>query len=300
MSRLLSSLNQSRLFLRLAVIVLLLLAVPKIKYTSWVGWFGDKAQLLFAPIGHPVSLVVNWVRGPGRRPADNEQVAKLDGEVKRLRTLYLQAEAENERLRALLFQTEIGKRVNPNLSVKQITAGVYSSASDVAGGVLRLRAGDSNGVLPSSIATADGIQLLGRVIDISDRTCAVVPITAKNAGLIKARIMLDETANGIMCGLAPVGNGTLRGDIINEPNRPPVDVGPIVGQDVRLDDRNWPAAAQMLIVGRVETVENSPSSPGRKRVIVRPTVDKMELMSEVILRITPAAPEDAPTGGVRK
>src|SRR6185295_11517010 len=100
MSRLLSSLNQSRLFLRLAVLVLLLLALPPIRYTSWVGWFGDKAEFIFAPIGRPVSMLANWMRGPksGAGRLDDTQ----QSEIEHWHTMYLQSEAENERLRLQL------------------------------------------------------------------------------------------------------------------------------------------------------------------------------------------------------
>src|SRR2546427_632121 len=150
MSRFLSSLNQSRVLLRLAVVVLLMLALPPAHYTAWVGWFADKAQIIFAPIGRPVSMVANWMRGPGT--AANVDARALEEENERWHTLYLLSEAENERLRGQLYEKQANAKLNPGLGVVQITAGVYSSASDVLGGVRRVRAGLRDGVLPSSVA----------------------------------------------------------------------------------------------------------------------------------------------------
>jgi hypothetical protein len=115
----------------------------------------------------------------------------------------------------------------------------------------------------------------------------------------RARVMTDNSGGGLSTVLTPVGNGTFRGDVeyqINSVNEP---VEPVVGHLVRLSDDRWPAHAQMLMVGVVEEVEPSPQNPKRKRVTVRPTLDRMEQSSEVILRVAVTDGDASSDGGKR-
>lgn len=282
----------SRLFFRLAVLCLLILAVPPIRFTWWARSFSSIADLVFAPVGHPVRWIASKARGPAAS-SDDPAMARLRDEREQWHTMYLQSEAENDRLRNLIAELKVTAAFNSHVPVRQVRAGVYSSASDVSGGVLKVRAGEREGVYPNSVAVVAGLQLLGRVTDVDSRSCSVTPITSKSSGEFRARVILDDNGNGPATLLMPVGDGTFRGDVEYQVDANNEPLEPVVGQIVRLSDDRWPLHAQMLIVGVVDEVEPSPNNPKRKRVTVRPTLDRMDQVSEVILRVTP--PEgDAP------
>ncbi|HZW10279.1 MAG TPA: hypothetical protein VFF69_10290, partial [Phycisphaerales bacterium] len=99
---------------------------------------------------------------------------------------------------------------------------------------------------------------------------------------------------GFACKLRPAGDGTLKGDVGDPGAQGSRLIQP--GQVVRLFDRHWPASAQMLVIGAVESVEPAPDSPLRPVIVVRPTV-ALERVTEVIVRITPEEREDADFGG---
>jgi hypothetical protein len=103
--------------------------------------------------------------------------------------------------------------------------------------------------------------------------------------------------------LEPVGDGTLKGDVLRIGPGSPEATGalpiPVVGQVVRLDDTGWPDSSRMLIVGRVESVSTSPEDPLRPVIVVRPTIN-VERLAEVLLRIQDSSTlELTPEGGKR-
>ena len=53
---------------------------------------------------------------------------------------------------------------------------------------------------------------------------------------------------------------------------------------VRLQDPNWPASAQMLIIGKIVRVEPKPTEPLRQVITVRPVYD-LSRLGEVVVRI---------------
>ncbi len=149
--------------------------------------------------------------------------------------------------------------------------------------------GASQGVTQNTVATAPGLQLVGRVIGVTGRTATIRPITDRAAGSLRAMVMLDEGSNGLLTNLSPIMDGTLQGDVEDRrtPDGKPIE--PQVGQLVRLADPRWPKNADMLLVGKVEQVLPSPAQPLRRMVVVRPTIDRLDRLSEVVLRVTPQA-----------
>jgi hypothetical protein len=67
----------------------------------------------------------------------------------------------------------------------------------------------------------------------------------------------------VLVQLEPTGAGAFTGEVRR------TDVVE-AGDVVRLDDHAWPEAAQMMIVGRVTSVEPSESEPLRSRIAVAP------------------------------
>jgi hypothetical protein len=113
-------------------------------------------------------------------------------------------------------------------------------------------------------------------------------------------------AESLIALLKPQGDGTLKGEVGTDAG-PSLGAGgtanprlePKPGQTVRLADRTWPSAAQMLIVGTVTRVDPSPTQPLRKVITVEPTL-RLDRVSEVVLRLTDesfSVIPTSPTGG---
>ncbi len=270
----------------LSILVLLILSLLPLRTIAWVGWFGNLAEIVITPVRHPFALVSRWL-SPPRAAHSDEATRVLEEELEHARQLYLQTLDENVKLRSTIQELQRGIALNPELAVQQISASVTGSSGDLAAALLHVRAGEKQGVTINTVATAPGLQLLGRVVQVSARTCQVQPITSKSSGTIRGKLMLDEdTGAGLECLLTPGPDGTLRGPVEDARG-----IEPTPGLIVRLADTDrWPASAQMLLLGKVESVEPDPNQPLRKTVTVRPTL-KLERVSEVVLRISPESPD---------
>ncbi|HYE60533.1 MAG TPA: rod shape-determining protein MreC [Phycisphaerales bacterium] len=290
---------KTRQLLPLTFVILVLLAFTPVRWVSWLSSFSQLMQTLVAPVSHPLAGLSRWLSPADRGPPDPEAVRALEDTIEETKVQLYQALSENDRLRAMVKELQRGMALDPDLRVLQITVPVIGSAGDMADPMLTVRAGRKQGVDRNTIATAHGLQLVGRVVDAGDRTATVAPITSKSSGGLSAVILLDESsASGLACTLLARGDGTLHGDVEDRydtaTNQP---IEPKVGAEVRLRDPNhWPRSAQMLLVGRVESVEPSPKQPLRKVVTVRPTIPNLERVSEVYLRIVPESDAPAPAG----
>lgn len=283
------------------MIVLVVLALLPARLIGWVGAFRKPVETLLAPSSHLFSGLARWLTPPrGLKPRD-DAITILEEELERYRALALRREEENSQLRSVISDLQAGREYAPDLTVRFLTASVIGAASDLASAAIWVRAGTAQGAEVNTVATVRGVQLFGRVISSTARTCRIMPITARNAGRLQARVMLTEDgkSDGLICQLVPVGDGTLRGPV--EDRRDPdsrAPIEPAVGMTVRLDDPDhWPRNARMLLVGKVEQVVPSAQSPLRREVIVRPTVDRLDRVSEVVLRVASEPP--APDGSAR-
>ncbi|MDX2018227.1 MAG: rod shape-determining protein MreC [Planctomycetota bacterium] len=303
-------LHHPRLLLA-AVLVLVLLAVVPGRWTAWAGWFGRPVAVLAAPPATLFRLLGSWLAPPKPPALRNDERALLEEHRKAAETQYLQLLEENDRLKAQIKVLQRGLELNPDLPVKQLTARVVATASDLASGLLRIRAGESQGVTAGSVVTADGLQLVGRVDSVAGPLAFVRPITHKASPEVTVRVMTGDFFQGtgaesLIALLKPQGDGSLKGEVgtdagaaLGGASAPRLEPKP--GQTVRLADRTWPGAAQMLIVGTVTRVDPSPTQPLRKVITVEPTL-RLDRVSEVVLRLTdesmPIIPA-APTGGAR-
>lgn len=274
----------------LSVTLLLILSVLPIRALSWLGAFGTLTQIVVTPIRHPFAIISRWLAPPTTK-RDDDAIRSISDDLEHTRQLYLRTQDENQRLRSTIQELQRGIALNPELAVQQLSASVTGSNADLASSILHVRAGEKHGVTINTVATAPGLQLLGRVVQVSARACQVQPITSKSAGPLRARVMLDDdSGSGLDCLLAPSGDGTLRGPVEDSRGGEPA-----VGMAVRLADSDrWPASAQLLLVGKVESVDADPNQPLRKVVVVRPTL-KLDRVSEVVLRISPEAAEIEPS-----
>jgi hypothetical protein len=293
--------SHARQLLILAVVLLTALSFLPLRWLGVAKSLHNLHTLITAPISNPISNVSRWAL-PAKGPAiDDPAVAAFEEKIEELDAALKRTLIENQRLNAELADMRLFRQLNPGVSFMTVNAPVIGTASDLSSGILRVKSGSRQGVSLSSIATGPGLQLVGKVNGVSATTCTVVPITARNAGNIRARIMLSpDPANpdGLACSLVPAGDGTLVGPVEDRRAQGSADpVRPSVGQLVRLDDPGrWPAMAQMTLVGVVERVEPNPDQPLRSLVVVRPRIDRLDRLAEVTIRLSP---EDATAGGDR-
>ncbi|RMH11704.1 MAG: hypothetical protein D6695_08545 [Planctomycetota bacterium] len=253
---------------------------------TWLTPFSELAYRVIAPVSHPISEVSRWV-APGRIESlvdDPEQV--LAEELERTRQALLREKLENERLRSIIEDLQRGFALDPGTAVRPLTCAVIGNPSDLTAGLLTVRAGKNAGVTTHTVATYQGIQLVGRVERVLGSVSEVLPITTRRAGRLDGVVMLDDDgAHMLACSLTPTGDGTLRGPV-TEPRTPDPEHPLAVGQDVRLrvTDGSWPDSAQMLLLGRVIEIEPAPGQPLRRWIRVQPIAD-LRAVSQVVLRI---------------
>lgn len=275
--------------------MLLVLALLPVRWTGWVGLLGDFAELVVSPIANPMRAMAGWIR-PARVSGGSAEVEQYREQVERLTAQVNRVEAENVRLRELIKMLQGGMAMASAAPTRDLAVSVVSASSDLSSRLLRVRGGRRQGVEAGSVAVGVGLQLVGRVAEVEALTSLVRPITAREAGPIRARVMLSEAGLWLDSTLTPDGEGGLRGPVeyrmqAQAPGRV-LEAAP--GQVVRLDDPTWPEGAQMLLVGQVERVEPNPRAPGRQIVVVRPTLE-LHRVSELILRV----PLGGETGGPR-
>lgn len=291
--------SRARQFLILAVVLLVALSFFPLGWLGPVKSLHNLHTLLTAPISNPISNVSRWALPAKGSAIDDPAVAAFEEKIEELDAALKRTLIENQRLNAELADMRLFRQINPGVSFMTVNAPVIGTASDLSSGILRVKAGSKQGVSLASIATGPGLQLVGKVNGVSPKSCTVIPITARGQRGIKSRIILSDdpaSTDGLSTVLAAVGDGTLMGQV--EDRRLPgssTAILPKVGQLVRLDaPGEWPAMAQMTLIGVVETVAPDPISSLRTVVTVRPRIDRLDRLAEVTIRLTP---EDVPTGG---
>lgn len=268
-----------------AVAVLLIGSFLPGRFLLPLSWFGDLVGMVAAPVSQPLRIVGGWLAPPDAGETDPEEVAQLKRRIEEYKTLYLWARERNKDLLSQMEQLKLMIELNPSVSTRLLKASVVGATADPANAQLKIRAGTRQGVQQNDVVAVAGVQLFGSVRDASARTSWIMPITAKAQGHIQGMVMIADE-RGIGCSLKSVGDGTLRGDVAYDEADPEAVSLVAVGQTVRLDDAEWPASAQMLVLGTIESVEPAPDSPLRPVIVVRPLIT-LERVTEVIVRINP-------------
>ena len=276
----------------ITIVVLFALAFTPAKWLGWTDWFAAQVKVAIVPVTHPLTIAIDTIV-PTRisDPEASDRERTITNELERVRLELLQTRQENARLSNLIDQYTRGADITPELNVKQVTR---PRIANLTGDILLIRTGNVPGLAQGTVVVADAVQLLGRVSRVDGRTANVLPITAPSAQPILATVLLNtDGSRQARCFLKPVGDGTLRGEIA----RPSLDetTSIQVGQEVRLQDSQWPTSAQMLLVGTILKVERNDEQPLRPRIIVRPSIADLRRVPEVILRI-PITDEEN-TGG---
>lgn len=269
--------------LPVAIGVCAILALLPARFSRWTSWVADPVEFVVQPIAHPVMrLTRSLLPAEGEFRADSPEMR----DVRRLydeQTLALrQAELRIEQLQRQIRDLQSGVPVAPDARVRQLWAPVTARSSNLSDGTIRIGAGAGANVEPKvSVATARGVHLVGRVVDVQTRTSWVLPFNHPKAGHIEGVVLTGPTLDGSFgCQLLGRADGRLSGDLVGDA------VGIEVGQVVRLRDETWPAAAQMLVIGRITEVDRKEN--GRLVIVVEPQIPP-DRVSEVVLRIPESA-----------
>jgi cell shape-determining protein MreC len=278
----------------LTIVILCLLALTPVRFTGWINSFGNLAEMVFAPASHPVTILAHWVAPPRKDALSDDREEVVRQELERTRQAYLRLQLENDQLRRLVTDLQRGFSVQGSSTVRPLARPVVGNPSDLSGGMLVVRAGKSDGVTTNTVATYDGMQLVGRVEKVTAKFSEVKPITARHAGRLDAVVMIDDNGEVMLpCSLTPDGKGALVGPV-TVPDTPDPNAKLEVGQDVRLrfTDGSWPESSQMLLIGRVVEIGPAPDAPIRRYITVEPLVD-LRRISKVVLRIPVDTPSES-------
>lgn len=270
----------------LAVVIFLALSLAPARYSQWAGWASQPTAFIVQPIAHPVMRLTRWLLPEPRvRAADDPQLRELERQRDQAVLALRQTQLRVAQLERQVRDLQSGAPVAPVALVRQLWAPVTARSSNLSDGTIRIGAGAEQRVAPEvSVATARGVHLVGRVVQVEPRASWVLLFTNPRAGHIQAVVMTGPTlAESFGCQIRGRGDGLLDGDMVADA------VGVEIGQLVRLRDESWPAAAQMLILGRVVEVDRKENQ--RLVIVVKPEIPP-DRVSEVVLRIPEATRQE--------
>ncbi|MBX3386673.1 MAG: hypothetical protein KF768_08895 [Phycisphaeraceae bacterium] len=276
------------------VLLCVLFSITPPRWTRWQSQFAQPARTILLPISHPLYQLVGGpeIETP-RGGLDPAAVQALQQQRDELLAQKLQLDRENESLRGVIRDLQRGIDINPGLAVRQVTAPVLGTSTDLSARVLTIRAGRRAGVLPRAVVAARGVHLVGQVVSVTDRLATVQTIADRSAPRLIGVVMLREDFPGPICQLHErrgsdliftVGDGEFLDPATSLPI--PIDQGMLV----RLRDDAWPLYAEGLIVGRVVSADVNPEIRQRRMITVRPEVDFSTLREVQIRSLDDAAP----------
>lgn len=292
--------GHSRFAVPLVVALLVVLALAPRRVTGWVAGLRSLVLIPTAPLSQPLlSLSRSALQhSPEGTPRD-EHTRELEEKLQTAEMYYRREHAENLQLREFIAELQKGIALNPNQPVLQAIAPVIGTSADTSSGLLTARAPANLAADRNTVATTTGLQLVGRVSSATGSLITLTPITLKSAGKIRGVIMTDDSSFSLASELSPKGDGTLRGIVRVLDSRVPAGTKPpepMPGQIVRLDDADWPPAAMMLVLGKIESVSPSPEEAQRLMITVRPLVN-VERVARVTLRFDEEAAGKGGGGG---
>lgn len=264
------------------------------RWSVWLGGVREPVLAVLTPAAAPARWVGRMIR-PARDRASlsDPGVAEIERERDHFQMLWRQSEQKVGDLEKLVTELQQGRVLHAGLDLVQVVAPIVGAATDLTDGALQARGGRDRGVTKNTVAVVEGVQLVGRVVEVHATTCFIRPVTmwspSSRAVYFRAVVDVGQSAPvaGLpMCQLTAQSDGTLRGELDADAR------GVEVGQIVRLRDPAWPPAAQMKVLGRVVEVKPKETQPLRKMVTVKPDLD-LRRVSQVVL-YTPRI--DAPEG----
>ncbi len=285
----LSAIPSRRLTLWLLFLLLVISAFLHHRFTGYTRLLQAPVEFALTPATHGLRPLVEKARlRVDASPVDANEAAQLWDQVQLQKNLLLrqrvrlaELQAENSQLRFLRSQLEreLGKARANRIVVLSVVAAGYQPASHT----LKVNMGSRRGVTVG-LPVMDGPRLVGKVERVSAMNAWVRLITAPgvkvDAIITDAMTPIDQLLRGqfVGCQLDAAGPDRFVSTIAkNKPVR--------VGQYLRLIDRNWPDAAQGLLLGRIEKVEDDPDAPLLRRRIVVETFKSLRYLDRVDLPV---------------
>lgn len=254
---------------------------------GWVKPLAEITSLVLTPFTLPLNALAEWLRPPPDTlrgtVVDPEALRHLDAERMEFERLYLAEQARADELERQLQQLQNAPVDLPRVSVRPLVARVaLRSPSDPLGEVT-INRGARDGVTPGAVAVYNHVHFIGWVKDVSNLQSTLIPATAKPTRVRGAVIARDRSSAAVSLANAPRLGFDAAGDgaFIAEPDKSIV-VNP--GDEVVLLDEDWPASAQGLRLGVVESVQPNEKVPLRNIVVVRPAY-QLSQVRLVVLRI---------------
>lgn len=252
---------------------LLLVALSLLPPAWLVPWSADLAAIAWFPL-RPLERALSGVRSLLRRsvevdPSLDERAARLSEERDRYRGLWFAEQLRAKELTERLEAIEEVRRARRALS-RPVSAQVLGRAPTPDSGILVIDAGSDAGVATGDPVVVRGDMLVGRVVGAPTASRAhVAAIGHPTMARIDALVVPggDGAAGALVpIQLVPAGGGIFNGEVT-------LGAGVSEGDEVRLADPSWPAAAQGLRIGRIRLLEALDRNPLRLRAEIEPEID---------------------------
>lgn len=289
----------TRVLFAIVLTALLVLTLAPARWSGWVTAFHRPLMALVAPVSWPWSALARRVR-PGGAAIDDlpAELAEKQRQVEFWRAEALASRDRVRQLDATIRALQQGVPMGGSAGYRVLEAARIGF--DVASGAVLVRRGSRDGVELGAIAvpTSQPQHLLGAVTQVSPMvsTIHLVNDPRFRPGLIEVVLLADAPVTPAQLDAAPrcqvraTAGGAFTGEIGAEAAAAMPE-----GALAFLSDPQWPAAAQMLIVGRVSGAEPS-DDPLWRRIIIRPELD-LARISSVILRLPADDRAEGPGGG---
>lgn len=285
----------------------LLSALPQSAQRPWSGGF---AAVVRAPLW-PAVAGLSWVRDRVRAPV--QPYAGLPEELREAReeASRLRGELDAAELRAREVERQLGEltgyRPERRAGWRPMPARVVERGGGRPGGALGLDVGTAHGIEAGDPVVVGGNQLVGRIAEgVADGRSWLVPVDSRAIGRIDAVVHPSGAAGTgdlprsggqrprepVLVQLTAAGACRLIGELEMPSDGRAPEVRP--GDAIVLSDATWPASAQGMRIGTVESVGRLDSNPLRHRVTVRTEVDPARLGNVIIKARDGRAPGGAP------
>lgn len=290
--------------LGVTLLILLTFAFAPTRFTRWVTGFRGPIEVVIAPGKVIFEKASRILRPPMTAPEIERDERELREQYDELLRLHLQAMRENRELREVIRSLQAGTPYPSTVGARRLST--QRQGINLSTGLVQVRGGTQDGVVPGAIAVAAASQqLIGQVVATDSVTSSIRLITdpRMEPNLIGAVVTppVDEnappepqrSAMQVTVELRATGDGTLVSEPIGAVGKPEGVL--VTGAVVLLRDPTWPETAQFYTIGLVESVEEMVRNPGFLRITVRPTGPELGRVGSMILHIPGSSgTEDGP------
>jgi hypothetical protein len=260
----------------------------------WLGWTRLPAEIvgmLLGPFGHPANELGVRLRPPPSQAiafdgSQEQYIEHLRQERNEFERLFLAEQDKVVRLREELEAIEQVSRDELHAPLRPITANIVVREPGESLEPVVLSRGSDHGVMPGTIAVVEGVNLIGRVLDdVTAMQSRLLPLASPRTPPFKITIQSrDRSTDGPspttrVWQAFPTGDGDFTADVDRS-------VVVVEGDLVRLADPPpaWPASAQAMVVGVVQSVQPKTSEPVRNTIVIRPKYQVTQV-AKVVLKI---------------